>query len=311
LCQLSLVESQVERSAFDHDSPVRFQPREAIAIGQDMPRLIAGLISLSLMCGFSAFAQDTRSAARLNFPTGGFLQFPPHFQPRPASAEGKVKVAPPLLPSYAQPPVPEEGYVWMPGFWAWREEIPDYFWVPGTWVRPPRAGLLWTPAYWSRVDGGYVFHSGYWAEQVGFYGGIDYGYGYTGDGYQGGRWEDGIFFYDRAANNLGSLNIAHAYDQAIAGGNKSIRVSFSGGSKGTAARPTPQQEQFANERHIGPTAEQLNHFEMAAKDRSLYSKLNGDEPGVAATSRPGIFNEAVTRSSGRSNDDVTTGTNMK
>ncbi len=33
------------------------------------------------------------------------------------------------------------------------------------------------------------FHAGYWAEQVGFYGGIDYGYGYTGDGYQGGRWE--------------------------------------------------------------------------------------------------------------------------
>ena len=75
--------------------------------------------------------------------------------------------------------------------------------------------------------------------------------------------------------------------------------------------PTPQQEQFANERHIGPTAEQLNHFEMAAKDRSLYSKLNGDEAAVAATSRPGIFIEAVTRSSGRSNDDVTTGINMK
>jgi hypothetical protein len=68
---------------------------------------------------------------------------------------------------------------------------------------------LWTPPYWSRVDGGYAFHAGYWAEQVGFYGGTDYGYGYTGDGYRGGRWENDSFFYNRAVNKLGSLDIAN------------------------------------------------------------------------------------------------------
>lgn len=281
-----------------------------------MQKLVTGLISLSLMCGSYALAQDAGTAAKSNFPTGGYLQFPPHFQPRRANAADKINVAPPPLPSYAQPAIPEEGYVWMPGFWAWREAVPDYFWVPGTWVRPPRSGLLWTPAYWSRVDGGYIFHPGYWAEQVGFYGGIDYGYGYAGDGYQGGRWENGAFFYNRAVNNFGSLNIAHAYDQTIAADNKSAHVSFNGGSRGTTARPTPQQEQLASERHVEPTAEQRQHFEMAAKDRSLYSKLNRDEPGVAATSRAGVFEGAITRSSrllddaARSNG-TTTGANMK
>jgi hypothetical protein len=170
-----------------------------------MRKLVAGLVSLSLMGGFSALAQDTGGVAKSNFPAIGYLQFPPHFQPRLANAVDKVNAAPPPLPSYGQPPLPQAGYLWVPGFWAWREPIPDYYWVPGTWVRPPQLGLLWTPAYWSRVDGGYRFHAGYWAEQVGFYGGINYGYGYTGDGYQGGRWENGIFSYNRAVNNLGSL----------------------------------------------------------------------------------------------------------
>jgi len=39
----------------------------------------------------------------------------------------------------------------------------------------------------------YVFHVGYWGPVVGFYGGIDYGYGYVGRGYYGGRWTAIIF----------------------------------------------------------------------------------------------------------------------
>jgi len=30
-----------------------------------------------------------------------------------------VGFAPPALPVYVQPPIPGEGYVWMPGYWAW------------------------------------------------------------------------------------------------------------------------------------------------------------------------------------------------
>ena len=270
----------------------------SLLIGQDMRKLAAGLISLFVTCGPVAFAQPTNLVTNSNFPSAGYLPFPPHFQPRPASAPDKITTAPPALPSYAQPAIPEEGYLWMPGFWAWRKDIPDYYWVPGTWVKPPQAGLLWTPPYWSRADGGYVFHAGYWAGTVGFYGGIDYGYGYTGDGYQGGRWENGTFFYNSAANNLGSLTITHVYEKTIASDDHSPRVSFNGGSRGTKARPSPEQERQAGNSHVAPTSEQQQHFEMAAKDRSLYSKLNRNRPGVAATSRAGDFSSpAVTRSS--------------
>lgn len=279
-----------------------------------MRKLVAGLVCLSLMGGSSALAQDSGSAAKSNFPATGYLQFPPHFQPRRANAVDKVNVAPPSLPSYAQPPLSQAGDLWVPGFWAWREPIPDYYWVPGTWVRPPRQGLLWTPPYWSRVDGGYMFHAGYWAQQVGFYGGIDYGYGYTGDGYRGGRWQNGVFSYNRAVNNLGSLDIANVYDEAVAADTRPVRVSFNGGSRGTAARPTAREEALAGERHVEATAEQQKHFELAAMDRALYSRLNHGEPGVAATARAGVFEGAgVTRSSGLvdnaapSGNPVTTG----
>ena len=262
-----------------------------------MRKLAAGLISFSVMCEPAAFAQPINTATNSNFPAAGYLQIPPHFQPRPASAVDKTSTPPPL-PTYAQPALPEEGYLWMPGFWAWRRDVPDYYWVPGTWVKPPGAGLLWTPAYWSRADGGYVFHAGYWAETVGFYGGIDYGFGYTGNGYQGGRWENGAFFYNSAANNFGSISTAHIYERAIVADDEAVRASFNGGSRGTKAKPTPQQGRQARDQHIGPTAEQLQHFQMAAKDRSLYSKLNHDEPGVAATSRAGVLDgPAITRSS--------------
>jgi hypothetical protein len=146
-----------------------------------------------------------------------YTPLPPHFQPRRliAADMDKVNAAPPPLPSYEQPTIPAQGYLWVPGFWAWRKSVPDYFWVPGTWVQPPQPGLLWTPPYWSRVDGGYAFHAGYWAAEIGFYGGINYGYGYPGDGYQGGRWENGVFSYNRAVNNLGSLGITNVYDQSV------------------------------------------------------------------------------------------------
>ena len=97
------------------------------------------------------------------------------------SIDIRANLAPPPLPYYEQPVIPAEGYIWVPGFWAWDETQADYYWVPGTWVEPPQPELLWTPAYWGWDEGRYLFHPGYWGREVGFYGGIDYGYGYGGE----------------------------------------------------------------------------------------------------------------------------------
>src|ERR1700690_3449286 len=53
-----------------------------------------------------------------------------------------VQIAPPVLPVYVQPPMPAEGYIWTPGYWAW-DASTGYYWVPGTWVEPPTVGVLW------------------------------------------------------------------------------------------------------------------------------------------------------------------------
>jgi hypothetical protein len=102
---------------------------------------------------------------------------------------------------YVQPPAPAEGYIWVPGYWAWDPDFADYYWVPGTWVLAPRVGYLWTPGYWAWNGAGFVFYEGYWGPVVGFYGGINYGFGYFGTGYVGGRWDHDRFYYLNPASN--------------------------------------------------------------------------------------------------------------
>ncbi|HET8765450.1 MAG TPA: YXWGXW repeat-containing protein, partial [Rhodanobacter sp.] len=192
-----------------------------------------------------------------------------------------VTVAPPPLPVYAQPMIPGPGYIWTPGYWAWGGD--GYYWVPGTWVLAPFIGALWTPGWWGWGSGVYVFHPGYWGTRVGFYGGIDYGYGYNGQGYYGGHWYHGAFFYNRTVNNITNVRITNVYNQTVVVNNTASRVSFNGGNGGTSVRPTPQQEAFAHEKHVEATPVQRQHVETASKDRSLFAKQNHGEPAVAAT----------------------------
>ena len=127
-----------------------------------------------------------------------------------------VNIAPPVLPVYEQPPCPGDGYLWTPGYWAYGPV--GYYWVPGVWVQPPHVGVLWTPGYWGFGGGIYAWHPGYWGLHVGFYGGINYGFGYFGNGYEGGYWRDRHFYYNRTVNNVTITNV-HIY-------NKTVRRSF-------------------------------------------------------------------------------------
>ena len=147
-----------------------------------------------------------------------------------------IAIAPPALPVYEQPAIPAEGYLWTPGYWAYGSE--GYYWVPGTWVQPPSIGLLWTPGYWGWSGGSYAYNAGYWGPHVGFYGGINYGFGYGGSGYDGGRWNNGAFAYNRAVNNIGSTHITNVYNSTVVNNHTTVNnVSYNGGAGGVAARP--------------------------------------------------------------------------
>jgi hypothetical protein len=198
-----------------------------------------------------------------------------------------IEVAPPLLPVYDQPPMPEVGYIWTPGYWAYGPE--GYYWVPGTWVLPPAFGLLWTPPYWGWSDGLYVLHAGYWGPHVGFYGGINYGFGYGGVGYEGGYWEHGVFNYNRTVNNFGGVNVTNVYSKTVINNTSVTNVSFNGGTGGTTAQPTAEQEVVAREQHTPATPLQAQHERLSSTNHALLASVNHGQPTIGATSKPGEF----------------------
>jgi WXXGXW repeat (2 copies) len=202
-----------------------------------------------------------------------------------------VNIAPPELPVYDLPPLPGDGYVWTPGYWAWDEDSQDYYWVPGTWVEAPESGFLWTPGYWGFVNGAYAWNAGYWGPHVGFYGGVNYGYGYGGVGYQGGYWQGGHIFYNRAVVNVNNAHVTNVYNRTVINNVTVNRVSFNGGNGGTRARPTSVEEAAARDRHLEPTGPQRQHFQEARSTPSLRASQNHGKPPVAATERPGQFKE--------------------
>jgi hypothetical protein len=199
-----------------------------------------------------------------------------------------VGFAPPALPVYVQPVAPGDGYLWNPGYWAYGPD--GYYWVPGVWVQPPAVGLLWTPGYWGWGGGAYIFHAGYWGPHVGFYGGINYGFGYGGSGFYGGRWEGGHFAYNTAVVNVNRTVVHNTYVDNVHVTNvnvTNIHTSFNGGAGGIQARPSAEEQQWSHEAHVAPTAEQQQHVQMARADRSNFATANGGHPQNAAISRVG------------------------
>jgi WXXGXW repeat (2 copies) len=207
---------------------------------------------------------------------------------------------PPPLPDYDQPPPPADGYIWTPGYWAWSPS--GYYWVPGAWVQAPYIGALWTPGYWGFYGGRYLFYPGHWGLHIGFYGGINYGFGYFGLGYEGGYWNAGRFYYNRVYNHINFRRVRNVYsynagDRGYVNRemrnnemrnrvNNNSRPSFHGGQGGVQARPQPSEAAAWRE----PTAPRMNsqvqHAQSYGANHGQYAAGNHGRPARPAVSKP-------------------------
>ncbi|MGO8759576.1 MAG: YXWGXW repeat-containing protein [Terracidiphilus sp.] len=198
-----------------------------------------------------------------------------------------VGFAPPALPVYEQPPCPQPGWMWTPGYWAYGPD--GYYWVPGTWVPAPYVGALWTPGYWGWNAGLYAWHPGYWGPHVGYYGGVNYGFGFFGIGFAGGAWRGGVFAYNTAVVRVNTTVIRNTYVDNTYVHNTIVnnnRVAFSGGPGGINHPPTPEERMAEHDQHMQPTAFQEQHRASAMQDRGSYFNNNHGRPSNTAMARP-------------------------
>ncbi|NIF06505.1 hypothetical protein F3J23_13735 [Chryseobacterium sp. Tr-659] len=194
----------------------------------------------------------------------------------------KTELAPPPLPDYVQPLCPGDGYLWTPGYWAWAAN--GYYWVPGVWVLPPAIELLWTPGYWAFYDGFYGWHPGYWGPRVGYYGGINYGFGYFGNGFYGGRWDRGHFMYNTSVWRV-DKNIHNTYINKVNIVNTN-RESFNGG-KGVAYHPNKDEmDGMRNDNRIPASKEQMDHEKNMGNNMGQF-RNNNSGPAIHSMTFPG------------------------
>ncbi len=136
------------------------------------------------------------------------------------------------------------------------------------------------------------FHAGYWGPHIGFYGGVNYGFGYGGAGYRRrtlGRESFCVQHRSRQRQHHGGSQ--HLYEQCRRTITYTVnKVSYNGGAGGVAAAPTSQERMAAQEPHVPPTPMQHQHVQEAVRNPALSAAANGGHPAIAATPRPAAFN---------------------
>ncbi|MGA7243209.1 MAG: hypothetical protein WBX19_08505 [Terracidiphilus sp.] len=192
--------------------------------------------------------------------------------------------APPPLPEYDQPPCPGDNYIWTPGYWNYGSA--GYYWVPGAWVHAPYQGALWTPGYWSYTGNRYGWHRGYWGRHIGYYGGINYGFGYVGYGYQGGYWRGNSFNYNRSVNNVNTTVIRNVYNYRVVNETTTVnRVSYNGPG-GVQVKPRPAEIAALHEQHNPPMSAQVQQIKTAQANRANFVAMNHGRPQIVTVAQP-------------------------
>jgi hypothetical protein len=75
-----------------------------------------------------------------------------------------IETAPPPPRVEPQPPMPGAGYVWAPGYYAWKNKA--YEWTTGSWQRPPHEGYGWVGPRYVPIGGHYYFQPGRWDHPI-------------------------------------------------------------------------------------------------------------------------------------------------
>ena len=184
---------------------------------------------------------------------------------------------PPPLPEYQQPELTDPGDQWTPGYWSYAPQ--GYYWVPGAWVAPPFIGALWTPGYWGFYGGRYRFNHGFWGQHIGFYGGVPYGFGYTGHGYEGGYWNGNRFFYNNAVNRVNVSVVHNVYVRNVTVVSNN-RVSYNGPG-GWNARPTASDVAVLHEQRVPAMQVQRQRAPEAAGNRQQFAAEHHGRPAMA------------------------------
>ncbi len=192
--------------------------------------------------------------------------------------------APPPLPVYDQPVLTQVNDQWTPGYWNYASQ--GYYFVPGAWVAPPYTGALWTPGYWGYEGRRYRFHRGFWGRHIGFYGGVNYGFGYVGRGYEGGYWNNNNFYYNQRVNRINIVDVRNVYSRNVTVVSNE-HYSYNGPG-GYQARPVAAELAVYREQRLPPQQAQLQIRQQAATNRQQFFAENHGRPAVFAA--PQRFN---------------------
>ncbi len=124
---------------------------------------------------------------------------------------------------------------------------------------------------------------------MGFYGGINYGFGYTGLGFSGGYWGNAVFNYNRLALNVGG-GVHHVYDHAVVNYTPVNRISFNG-RRGIGVQATASEGVAFRERQARPSIQRPEQARPAPVARGPMERPAGPAPG----GRPGPGEEQKKR----------------
>jgi len=78
----------------------------------------------------------------------------------PAVSTTIVTEAPPALQTEVALAQPSPKYVWLAGYWSWRND--RYEWMAGHWELPPSSNAVWIAPRWEQQGNAYKFTEGYW-----------------------------------------------------------------------------------------------------------------------------------------------------